>query len=315
MVLKRVLVTGASGMVGRQVLGHLVENGVGCVATSRTEPARLPPATPWVPFDLAQRADASELDALFGDVDAVVHGGAVVPRNESRPDPRTMIDVNVGATQMLAAWARTREAPFVFISGAAVYADPEARAIAETAPTGVNAVGGLYGATKLMAEMTLIDLARDGLAVTVLRPTSVYGPGLPAGKMIRNFLETACRGETIALTPPTGDRVNLVFAGDVATAVHAALSRAATGVFNIPGDAAHSVREIAEACVRAARRGDVQLAAGAYDAAPVVRFDADGTLAGATLGYRPAVSLEDGLRAMLADDDARQPVRQKELLS
>lgn len=300
MVLNRVLVTGASGMVGRQVTARFAAAGIACVATSRQRPAALPDSAKWVGFDLAERPGADTLDALFGAVDAIVHCGAFVPRAGLAADHRTMIDVNVGACHSFGEWALERDAAVVYVSGAAVYADPAADPMTETARTGYNAAAGLYGATKLMGEMVFADLIPAGLRAAVLRPPSIYGPGLAPGKMIRNFLETAAGGGTIALSPPTEERIGLVYAGDVARAALLVLEKKAWDTFNIPGGAP-TVRDIAEASVRAAGRGGVRLPDGAGGTAAPGRFAADGTRAETQLGYKPGFSLDDGLRATLGD--------------
>lgn len=300
MVLKRVLVTGASGMIGRQITAKLRADGIGCIATSRRRPAALPEGTEWVGFDLAERPRAGALDALFGAVDAIMHCGAFVPRTGLAADHRTMIDVNVGACHSIGAWALELGAAVVFVSGAAVYADPADVAMTEDAPTGYNDAAGLYGATKLMGEMVFADLVPAGLKTAILRPPSVYGPGLASGKMIRNFLETAAGGGTIALSPPTEERIGLVYAGDVARAALLALEKDAWGTFNIAGGAP-SVREIAEAAVRVAGQGRVGLPDGTGEAEAPGRFVCDGARAKARLGYAPAFGLDDGLRATLDD--------------
>lgn len=312
MVLNRVLVTGASGMVGVHTCRALSARGIGVVATSRSRPSDLPKELDWIAFDLAERKSADDYRDAFGDVNAVVHCGAFVPRPGLAPDARTMIDVNVGACHTLGAWAQDIGAHVVYISGVAVYADPDAPAITERAPTGYNSATGLYGASKLMGEMVFQDLAGQGLMVTSLRASAVYGPGLPDGKMIPNFLKAARNGETITLSPPVDDRADLVFAGDVAEAACLAIELKKPGVFNIGAGVLHSVKEIAEGCVAVAGGGDVVVTDAPAGRAPYRRYDIDITAARTQLGYAPATSLLDGLATMLRESRLGQDEEQEE---
>lgn len=300
MVLKRVLVTGASGMVGRQVVAALAAEKAEVVATSRTRLESLPQGATWAPWDLGEWRTPAELGRLFGAVDAAVHCGAAVPRAGLRLDDRQLIDVNVRACLALGEWALSMDAPVVFVSGAAVYAEPERSGIAEDAPKGPNAVAGFYGVTKLMAEAVFGMLRRRGLKAAILRPSSIYGPGLADGKMIAEFMAVAARGGAIALEPPVDDRVDLVHAGDVARAALLALTRQAWEDFNVASGKPVSVAEIAAACVRAAGRGSVQLPPAPGGREPVVRFGLDTARARRQLGYAPAISLDAGLAMMRA---------------
>jgi len=299
--LNRVLVTGATGMVGRQVTARLRESAIGVIATARTRPTALADGVTWTACDLAETRTPQDFEAAFGAVDAIVHCAALIPGPGAAPDARAMFDVNVGATLQLAMWAQAADAAFVHISSASVYAEPERTGIREGDATGPNALSGLYGVSKLAAEMVIADLARSGLKATVLRPSSIYGPGLAEGKMIPKFLRTARDGGTISLTPPIDDRVDLVFSGDVAAAAVAALDAGACGVFNIGSAKMSRIAEIADACVRAQERGRVTYPDETAGSDPVSRFGLDVTAARESFGFQAGTALEDGLRAMLED--------------
>ena len=178
MVLKRVLVTGATGMVGRQVISRLADQNIDVIATSRTRPVIIPSGTSWIPFDLQSHRLESDFKNTFENIDAIVHCAALVPTPNDEFNERDMIDVNIGASQTLAAWALSIGAKLVFISSSSVYADPHQIKITEDSETGPNALSRLYGITKLAAEMVLTSMQQQGLNVSVLRPSSIYGPDL-----------------------------------------------------------------------------------------------------------------------------------------
>lgn len=287
--------TGASGMVGRAVLDLAGDNAIAVSATSRRAPQAAAGNVRWQAHDLCDWTDDRALDRLYPDCRALIHAGAVIPGHGAPVDDRAVIDGNVRACWNLGKWALARAIRVVYVSGSNVYAEPEGAHLAETAPLGPSAISGIYGLSKLMAENVFAELARQGLAVTVLRPASVYGPGLPRGKMIWRFLEMAAAGETIRLERPVDDRHNLVHARDLARACLLALAAGPGGVFNVAAPAAATVEEIARICVETVSRGSVEIDAAPSKRPAVTRFELDGSAAARELGYRPQVSVRDGI--------------------
>ena len=249
MVLRRVALTGASGMLGRYVLVALASRGISAVAASRTRPKVLEPNAKWQAWDLTHARTEGELEGMFPGVDAVLHVGALVPHaGESHP-LSALLKANVEATFALGRWALKKRIPFVYVSGAVVYGETNESCIRETHSTTYQCVGGAYGLTKLLAEQVLAELEAEGLRLTVLRPSSIYGAGLYSG-MIKSFLNQAAAGKTIEVKPPAEDRVDLVHAADVAEAMLQALEQEALGVYNIASEAPATIIEIAQACIR-----------------------------------------------------------------
>ena len=79
MVLRRVALTGASGMLGRYVLAALASRQISAVAVSRSRPKVLEPNAKWQAWDLTHARTEDELDGMFPGVDALLHvfGGEI----------------------------------------------------------------------------------------------------------------------------------------------------------------------------------------------------------------------------------------------
>ena len=175
--MRRVLVTGATGFIGRHVVAAL-RRDCAVVAAVRGTPADLIADRIVSVGDIGDRTSWHE--ALV-DVDAVVHLAALAHRRRKTTAERDLYrEVNTFGTLALArAAASAGIRDFIFVSSIAVHGaagagrDP----FRETDPF---RPADVYGESKAEAERGLADIAAEtGLACTVIRPPLVYGPGAP----------------------------------------------------------------------------------------------------------------------------------------
>lgn len=295
MVLNKIGLTGATGMLGRHLQVALRRAGAQVIAATRK--GALDSGVPG--WDLTEWQTLTELDTLFSDVQAVVHAGAMVPA--SGPiDEGQIYNANCRACVNLGQWALSRGVPVVHISSSTVYADTTSADITEDAPLGWSGLGGAYGFSKLLAEDAFRHLAEQGLKVAVVRPSSLYGCGLPGTKMMSHFLATAREGRAIELISPVDDKVDFIHALDVARAIVAILAANAWATFNIASGCTVSIKGLAEACIAVAGRGSIVIAEDKVQARdPMTRFALNTDFARSRLGWHPSLELRQGLQLML----------------
>ena len=299
MVLKRVALTGASGMVGRHCLQAFHDRKISCIATSRSRPSVLPMGCTWGAWDLRDWNANDAFDELFGSVDAVFHVGAYVPNDMSLAPSKDLFDSNSRGSLNIGIWASEHQVPLIYLSTSTVYRDPLRKGILEDDPKrSGNGLDGFYGTTKLIGERVLHSLGERGAHVCILRPSSIYGTGLPANKMIPKWLRSAGLGETIALEPPVDDAINLIHATDVAEAMIAAAEREARGVFNIASRYLETLESVARTCVTVAGKGSVLVSDRPSDRPKSVRFGLDCTRAQAEFAFQPRIDLSSGIQRM-----------------
>lgn len=177
----RVLVTGASGFIGRVLCRHLLRHGWSVRAATRLAPAATAiPAGAEVVHIAAVDGNTDWSEALAG-MDAVVHLAARVHvMHESDPEPLAAFrSVNVDGTNYLAVMAGQAGARrLVYVSSIKVNGE-QTTGLPFTeadAPRPSDA----YGISKWEAEQALWETAsRTGLEVVVVRPPLVYGPDAP----------------------------------------------------------------------------------------------------------------------------------------
>lgn len=182
----RVLVTGASGFVGRPTCRSLAAAGhqVTAVVRNASSASGLTAHEVVALGDLSVGTDWSS--ALTG-VDAIVHLAAKThAKHETGAEAELSYrEANVGVTRGLARAAlRAGARRFVFASSIKVNGERTVGVpfTAQMPP----APADWYGRTKAEAEGLLFGLAGDGLEAVVLRPPLMYGPGMK-GNMARLF--------------------------------------------------------------------------------------------------------------------------------
>ncbi|QRY78721.1 SDR family oxidoreductase [Pseudomonas sp. PDNC002] len=178
----KVLLTGATGFVGRGLLARLCqERGMQVRAAVRSADVALPETVDVVHIEGLSAAQSWSA-ALLG-VDVVIHAAARVHvMEEQAADPLAAFRaVNVEATRSLALQAAASGVKrFVFVSSIKVNGEETAPGRPFTADD-VPHPQDPYGQSKLEAEQALFAISEQtGLEVVVVRPPLVYGPGVKA---------------------------------------------------------------------------------------------------------------------------------------
>jgi NADH dehydrogenase len=151
----RVLVTGASGFIGAALTPRLAAAGYVPRLFLRRRPETEPPAP--VELAIGDLAEAASLRPAVEGADAVVHLGAAT--STGALDPAVARRVNVEGARALIEACRAAGC---------------SRIIAMSTQHVHLARPGVYGETKRSADELF---ERSGLAVTILRPSLVYGRG------------------------------------------------------------------------------------------------------------------------------------------
>jgi len=180
----RILLTGASGFVGKAVLGKLLERGEAVIVALRHGSEVQGKGAEQ--FRFVQLDGGTEWKAALDRVDTVIHSAARVHvMNDTDRDPlATFRRVNVEGTLNLARQAaKAGVKRFIFISSIKVNGEGTPKGRPYTADD-QPAPSDPYGISKREAEDALRSLALEsGMEVVIIRPVLVYGPGVKA-----NFL-------------------------------------------------------------------------------------------------------------------------------
>ena len=213
----RMLVTGATGFVGRRLCKALADRGHNVLAVVREASPEHASLLAHETIPMGELGPDTKWDAkLLDRVDAIIHLAARVHvLKERAADPAAEFQrVNVGVTETLARAAAGRVQRFVYVSSLHAM-----RTLAEERLTESSdcVPEGAYGQSKLDAEAVVRRIGVEtGLETTILRPPPVYGPG-HLGRLMSLF-----RFVRRGLPLPLGglqNRRSLVFVDNLADAL------------------------------------------------------------------------------------------------
>jgi nucleoside-diphosphate-sugar epimerase len=311
-----ILVTGASGFIGRHLCRRLLEEGLPVRALMRSEMSArsLPDGAQAVAGDLTDRAT---LSGVGNGVTTVYHLAGPY-----RGQAEALEAVHVGGTRNLLG-VLDAEARVIVLSSTSVYGWDQRWPADETTPPRPSSA---YGAAKLRAEELV--LARGAGRGVVARSTIVYGPGDRHG-MIPRSLQQLRRG--LRWFPGDGsNRIHLLHVEDLVDGL-VCLREQGQGVYLFAGPTAVPISDVLSMLAEAAGTppprfglapaGLLNAAAAANDVlaralgwkgdGPISRHSLDvatrdrcysPTRAPAELGWSPRIQLTQGLRDLVAAD-------------
>jgi UDP-glucose 4-epimerase len=246
-----ILLTGASGFLGRRVAELMVAEGQDVVSLGRSAPEPSPTSSArFMAVDIADRDSVHRAAAAVGEVESIIHLAALVPKTSSDDEAASAFACNVmGTVHLFEAFGRAGQAN-VFASTAEVYGLPDSHApLVEDAPVQPRS---WYGASKAAAELYCAALERRGaMRVATLRFTVLYGAGDTINRAVPNFVRSAARGEPIRIFGGEELR-DYLHVDDAARAVHLAWQQRITGTFNVGSGEGIAVRDAASAILHMA---------------------------------------------------------------
>lgn len=319
---QRILVTGATGFVGRHLLPRLRQEfpdaqllATGRAGVAEALPEGLRPDA-LLPLDL-ERPEG--MDALVRDAapDAVVHLAAQAAVGESFAHPGRTWRMNLLGTIALAeaAMRHAPQAPFLFISSAEVYGlsfrDIETP-LTELAPM---QPANPYAASKAACDIALGEMALRGLRCLRMRPSNHAGAGQSESFVISAFARQIARIEAGLQEPVMRvgalDRWRDFLDVRDVCAAYAMVLRAAPelpsgSVFNVASGTPRRIGDMLEALLRRSRVAvRVEEDAARLRPTDVLRTAGDATRLRQALGWQPETAWDETLDTVLADWRAR----------
>ncbi len=231
----RVLLTGATGFIGRHLAPVLQSEGHEVIGVGRQSAPPAGTTMEWFSWDMASGAPSGDLPKA----DAVIH----LAQANARPPEGALQIHSLAATSTLYLLEHARRcgaARFVLASTGNVYGFSD-RPFTETDP---HRPSGLYAAAKCYAE-NLVASYQPFMKTAVLRLFAPYGPGQTA-RLIPDIVSRVRESRPVTLKGGGQPRLTPIFITDVCALFCRALSLEANVTLNIAGNEHAGLREIAE---------------------------------------------------------------------
>lgn len=291
-----VLITGAAGLIGNAVRRKLEDRGTSVIAIDRMA------AT--IDGREVRECDVTDIHGLHAiararDISAIVHCGAFSGPMVSPDHPIQMVQVNIGGAANIGELARIiGGVRVVFASTATAYGVTPPAPVSETT---VMVPDTMYGASKAAAEHVMNAYKLQfGIDTVNLRIGWVYGPRRSTICLIRQMLIDAMAGRPTQIPYGRDFPRQYLHIDDASDAMIAALDRPnlSQQAYNITGGSWLTLSEVAETVMRVVPGARVEVAPG-DDPGDMWQDRFDISAAEHDLGYRPTISLEEGIRSYL----------------
>lgn len=226
LIKKRILIVGASGMLGQRCAKQYAESGnaeVLCAAPD--ESIRFPEAT-YVYLDMTRREDVKQLIRDFMP-DVIINASAYTNVDLSETERELAWKINVKGVEYIAESAAAIDAHLIHISTDYVFDGTNGPYTEIDKPSPVN----YYGRTKLASENAV---RMSGALSTIIRTNVLYGI-IPSGRpdFVRWVVSSIRDGKPIRIV--TDQINNPTFIDDIVKAIDVIVERRKYGLYNIAG--------------------------------------------------------------------------------
>lgn len=300
----KALVTGGAGFIGSNVVKLLLEEGHQVVVLDNLSSGyrqNLDPF-PQLAFVEGDVRDHELVSELMQKVEVVFHLAASVGNRRSIDNPLQDSQINViGTLNVLEAARHADVRKIVYSSSAGIFGELKHLPISEGHPTEPDSP---YGVSKLAAEkLCLVYSHLYSLEAISLRYFNVYGVNQrydAYGNVMPIFARWLLNGEPLVIYDDGEQTRDFINVQDVAWAnLLAAQAEGVSGAFNIASGTAITINRLAE-LMRDLREEDVGVEYQPPRKGDVRHSLADISLAERTIGFRPRVDIESGLKEYIA---------------
>lgn len=201
---KKVIVTGASGMIGGYICKALEQIGAIAITVRGRDAAKYIPKCK---------------------CDYIIHAASSSSPKQAREDYDGVVSANIDATRNLLRLAKQESAVFLFISSGSIYGNPINNEIVSENDYGYIDLSDprtIYAESKRLGESICLAYSKEfGVKTHIARLASVLGPGidLDGGGVHSDFLRNALNNENIVIKSDGLAKRSFIYLADCVSAL------------------------------------------------------------------------------------------------
>ncbi|HJH26327.1 MAG TPA: hypothetical protein C5S37_06010 [Methanophagales archaeon] len=286
---KRILVTGSSGFVGKNLVEELKRQDAEVLTLADHDGRRI---------DIRDQQRVMRIINKIRNIDIVYHLAAITSVPFSFENPRETYDVNVLGTLNILELCRSCNADKIVFASSYVYGQPQYLPIDEEHPLQPT---NPYARSKILGEELCRAYNTDfGVKCIILRPFNIYGVGQNKNFLIPSII-AQLRYEKIELKDPEPKR-DFIYISDIIEAyINAVEFKGDFEVFNIGYGKSYSVKEIIDKIVYLYGKDVKVKYSGERRKNEIMDTIANIKKAKEKLGWKPRVEIDKGLSNILND--------------
>ncbi len=307
---KTILLTGAAGFIGSNVLEHLfgrhpayrfiVLDALTYAGHMKNIPENVR-SSPRFSFWYGDVRNPKLVDDLVSQSDIVIHFAAETHVTRSIYDNSKFFETDVLGTQTVANAVLAHEKTvdrFLHISTCEVYGEGLTKTMDESHPLNPQSP---YAAAKAGADRLVYAYHRTyGIPAVILRPFNIFGPRQHLEKVTPRFVTSGILGEPFTIHGDGTYSRDFLYVEDLARAVdtliHAPRSKVVGQVFNIGSGASVSIIRLAKTIMKEMKCPPSQLTFIGDRPGQVSNFACNYSKIRKAFGWKPSVPFEEGMR-------------------
>jgi GDP-4-dehydro-6-deoxy-D-mannose reductase len=234
--MKKIMITGVDGFVGKHVAAELIANGYEVVGIGGRDTKNI--ITGLASYQKLNLANIEEVSRIeFAGVDAVIHLAGIAAVGPSFENPMLYIDTNSRIESNLFEIAKIQNVKprFLIISSGSLYSPSSNLPLIETSSVLPNSP---YAVSKLTQEQLGVYYMKLGFEVIIARPFNHIGPGQDSGFIVpdiaKQIIEIEKNGDNKLLTGNLSAQRDYTDVRDIARAYRLLIERGVKGeIYNV----------------------------------------------------------------------------------
>ena len=303
--MKRVLITGGAGFLGSHLSDRLICEGADVVCIDNFFSGSKDNIRHLFPNPYFELIRHDVIHPLFVEVDHIYHLACPASPIHYQQNAIKTVKTTVMGTINMLGLAKRIKARILLSSSSEVYGDAKVHPQDESYWGNVNPIGirSCYDEGKRVAETLMMDYHRQNrVEVRIVRIFNTYGPRMAVddGRVVSNFIVQALKGEPLSVHGDGSQTRSFCYVTDLVEALVRMMNADGfIGPVNVGNPGEFTILELAEKVLKLTGSCS-RIVHGALPQDDPVRRCPDISLAGEKLGWKPSVSLDEGLPPTIA---------------